>query len=190
VTIPNPLLLRKPLQSDASLLFSYVFGTSVVDTISWDGPSSFEEFREDWGQKVREAAAGIGHFFVILAQDGVTPAGACSLTRSESATRGEIGFWIAEAHQRCGLATLAVAQLVAHGFEVVGLHELVAEVFVGNVSSRKVLERNGFVLSETLVGNSQKRGELRDDWRFALTNPAKRDVVALRGASDHTGGSR
>ncbi len=156
--------LRPPVSSDADVLFPYVFQTSVVRNIQWDGPTDLDSFRTDWARKVQAARDGIGHFFVILS-DFAEPAGACSVS-VDSADQGEVGFWIGEPHQNAGLGTSALATLVSYSTHHLRLTKLIAEVFVGNDQSRRVLEKNGFSLVATHLAASTKLGRTMDDWRF------------------------
>jgi RimJ/RimL family protein N-acetyltransferase len=57
----------------------------------------------------------------------------------------EIGYGIAEGLRGCGLATEGVKALVALAFRDESVRCLRAETSVGNVPSRRVVEKNGFV---------------------------------------------
>ena len=48
------------------------------------------------------------------------------------------------------------------------LEKLEATVFVGNVASRRVFEKNGFLLEGTIRRAVKKRGRLVDEWLFGL----------------------
>jgi len=70
-------------------------------------------------------------------------------------TRGavEIGYAIAEEHQRRGYATEAVLALVAEAFEDPSIVTIAAMTYPGLVASIGVLRKTGFVLaSETAAG--------------------------------------
>ena len=60
-------------------------------------------------------------------------------------------------------------RLVTHfSFEYLNAIRVYATVFVGNVGSRRVLEKNGFSLDGTLRSNAFKRGEWLDEWFFSI----------------------
>ncbi|MEO6835277.1 MAG: GNAT family N-acetyltransferase [Candidatus Tumulicola sp.] len=76
---------------------------------------------------------------------GTEPLGWVSLRISErTPTTAEIGYSIVRAHRGRGIATEAVAALVAEGFRRARLRRMRAFCVPGNVSSRAVLRRNGF----------------------------------------------
>ena len=58
--------------------------------------------------------------------------------------QAEVGYMVREAHRRQGYATEAVQALVDWAFEA-GVETVWAETAVGNVASRRVLEKLGFV---------------------------------------------
>ena len=55
-----------------------------------------------------------------------------------------LGYWVGAAHGGRGLASRAVADIVAAAFGPLRLHRIQAGTLVHNVRSRRVLERNGF----------------------------------------------
>ncbi|MGE9808530.1 MULTISPECIES: GNAT family N-acetyltransferase [unclassified Janibacter] len=56
-----------------------------------------------------------------------------------------LGYWVSASHTRRGLATAAVEEVAAIAFGPLGLHRIQAETLLANGTSRRVLERNGFV---------------------------------------------
>ena len=56
----------------------------------------------------------------------------------------EIGYGIADSAQRRGHATEAVFALVRHAFEQPDVHTVYAETSVGNLASRRVVQKVGF----------------------------------------------
>jgi ribosomal-protein-alanine N-acetyltransferase len=55
-----------------------------------------------------------------------------------------VGYWVAQEAGGRGLAAAAVADMVAVGFELEGLHRLEAGTVPENLRSQSVLRRNGF----------------------------------------------
>jgi RimJ/RimL family protein N-acetyltransferase len=73
------------------------------------------------------------------------PLGWVSLRIAERTPRGaEIGYSVVRAHRGRGIATEAVAALVAEGFELAQLHQIRAYCVPENLASRAVLRRAGF----------------------------------------------
>jgi RimJ/RimL family protein N-acetyltransferase len=56
----------------------------------------------------------------------------------------EIGYWIGEPFWNKGIVTQAVQTMVAYLFEHTNIVRLFAPVFVHNMASARVLEKNGF----------------------------------------------
>ena len=56
--------------------------------------------------------------------------------------------------------------LARYAFDELGLAKLEATVFVGNVASRRIFEKNGFLLEGTIRRAVRKRGRFVDEWLF------------------------
>lgn len=163
---PSPSITLRPIQeADADALYPQLVGTSVTDTILWDGPESLEAYRARFAERAPLVARGEAHLFTICA-DGA-PIG-CIDARPESAIRGSMGLWVGPAHQGRGHGTRAVHLLARYAFGPLGLRKLEAMVFVGNHASRRIFEKNGFRLEGTIRRAAQKRGAFLDEWLLGL----------------------
>lgn len=130
--------------------------------------SPFEPVRPDSffateGQRDRiaqRAADGI-HQFAIL--DGDAIAGTLNLSniRGDGFQSGTIGYWVDRKHNGRGLATSAVAGVIAYAFGELGLHRLEAATLVDNVASQRVLEKNGF----ERIGLARRYLRINGEWR-------------------------
>jgi ribosomal-protein-alanine N-acetyltransferase len=65
----------------------------------------------------------------------------------DAAGEVEIGYGLAAPQRGRGLGTELVALLASWALAQPGVRQVVAEVLVGNLPSRKALERNGFVVT-------------------------------------------
>jgi RimJ/RimL family protein N-acetyltransferase len=88
----------------------------------------------------------------------------------------EVGVTLAPAHQGSGLATEALAAVIAHLFEERGLHRVYAQADDRNVAVHRLLERLGFRCEARLVEADWFKGEwttlrvyavLRREWGTA-----------------------
>jgi len=107
--------------------------------------------------------------FAIL--DGSRIAGALTLS---NLVRGplqsaNLGYWVAQADNRRGLATRAVAEAIEIAFGDLGLHRLEAGTQVDNLASRRVLEKNGFEPIGLARNYLYIAGEWRDHLLFQRT---------------------
>ncbi len=87
---------------------------------------------------------------------------------------GEVGWVIAPGHAGQGFATEAARALLHVGFELLGLHRIVARADARNAASVAVMRRLGMRVEAHLIENEWVKGEwtdeviaamLEDEWR-------------------------
>jgi ribosomal-protein-alanine N-acetyltransferase len=159
------ITLRPVRREDADLLYPFLIDTGVPDTLLWDGPTSLDEYRTSLATFADGTAAGERHHFAIV--EGERPIG-CIGVRPENDFRGDVGLWIGRDFHGRGVGTEAVRLAARYAFETLRLEKLEATVFVGNMPSRRVFEKNRFVLEGTIRRAVKKRGRLVDEWLFGL----------------------
>ncbi len=92
-----------------------------------------------------ECERGTMYAFAIVDERGEC-VGPCSLMAVDRAARvAELGYWIGVPYWGRGLATAGARQVLAFGFETLGLERIVADCLDHNTASRRVLEKLGFV---------------------------------------------
>lgn len=79
--------------------------------------------------------------------------GTCGFYRGFVGGTGEIGYVMRERFRGRGIMTTAVTLVVAHGFGVLGLDRIVADVAPDNAASIRLLERLGFHLEREVGGH-------------------------------------
>lgn len=148
----NPVTIRTLQADDAAALLRF-----ELDNRHWferhierrdAGFYSLEGVTQHIGMYLSGLANGTWHPLIIADADGQI-IGRANLKDIDLSTRsGEIGYRIAE--QRCGqgLATLAVNRLIDEARTTWGLARLVADVYVKNIGSAKVLQRAGFSIEQ------------------------------------------
>jgi ribosomal-protein-alanine N-acetyltransferase len=77
---------------------------------------------------------------------------------------GTIGYWVAGDRNGRGLATGAVADLLAYAFGELGLHRVEAATLVDNLSSQRVLVKNDF----ERIGLARRFLRINGRWRDFL----------------------
>jgi ribosomal-protein-alanine N-acetyltransferase len=81
---------------------------------------------------------------------------------------GEIGYWLSEVHWGKGIMSEAVAVMVEYAFTKTRWLRLFASIYQHNLSSMRVLEKNGFSREAIHRKAVMKGGELLDEHLFAL----------------------
>ncbi len=84
----------------------------------------------------------------------------------------EIGYFISEPYWNKGIASAAVNAIVQFGFDTLGMMRIQTGVFEYNPASQHVLEKCGFVKEGVFKKAVFKEGELWDEVRYAILNPA------------------
>lgn len=169
MTEAPPLVEIRPVRaSDADALYPQIAGTSVIDTLVWDGPPSLDGYREGLARSEAQVLAGLSHFFTIVVGDAGRAVGSIWLRPKGPSGRADVGLWVGADSQGLGYGTAAIGHAVRYGFGQLPIDRIEAYIFVGNVASRRAFEKNGFVLEQTLSGGAVKQGEPRDEWLLVL----------------------
>jgi len=80
----------------------------------------------------------------------------------------EIDYWVDPAARRRGVASDAVRAACRWGFTVLGLQLIEWRAEVGNLASRRVAEKTGFLIEATLRQRLVHRGQRVDAWVGSL----------------------
>jgi uncharacterized protein (DUF952 family)/RimJ/RimL family protein N-acetyltransferase len=178
------MLILRPVQAeDADHLFPMIYNSPVTDTLIWNGPESLDEYRQGLAKRAEFTARGESHSFTLVAIDDVDaetaiPIGSSAIDLEPGQPlRADLGLWIGLPHHGKGYGTLAVRWLVDYGFTRLGLEKIEASIYTGNLASRRIFEKNGFILEGTIRKATLKRGQWQDDWRVGLT---REDYVQVR----------
>jgi len=81
---------------------------------------------------------------------------------------GEIGYWLSEHHWGKGIMSYAVGLMVEYAFVQTHWLRLFACIYEHNLSSMRVLEKNGFKLEAIHRKAVMKEGKLLDEHLFAI----------------------
>jgi [ribosomal protein S5]-alanine N-acetyltransferase len=127
----------------AILAFELANRAYFAASISDRGDDFFEQFSERHSDLLAEQEAGICACYVLVAEDG-SIMGRFNLVDIKDAT-AELGYRVAESVAGRGVATATVRELCQVAAVRHGLRTLRAATAHGNVASRKVLTKAGFV---------------------------------------------
>jgi len=129
---------------------------------------------------LEEARSLIEKFdFGLIQQEGISWA---ITQKNDSTLIGTIGFWrLVKEHYRSeigyllnpefqgqGIMNEAFAPVLQYGFEKMHLHSIEAHVYPANISSVKVLKKNGFVMEAYFRENYFYDGEFTDTAVYSL----------------------
>jgi len=120
-----------------------------------------------------EAEEGTDYsFFIFLTEErkpvlvgGIT----LSNIRRRAAQFGTLGYWMGQQYAGNGLMSEAVGTVVPFVFDYLELHRIHAAFLPGNIASRRVLEKNGFVEEGYARNYLQIDGRWADHVLFGLT---------------------
>jgi len=115
------------------------FAASVSDR----GEEFFDQFTDRHSALLAEQEAGIGAFYVLVAEDG-SVLGRFNLYRFQDGT-AELGYRVAQHVAGRGVATATVLELCRLAAARHGLRTLRAATSRDNAASQKVLTKAGFV---------------------------------------------
>jgi len=149
----EPVTIRTLQNNDAEALLTF-----EMDNREWferhiDGRGaafySVQGVTEHIAAYLSDYAAGTWHPFIIVDAGGKIVGRANLKDINTSARSAEIGYRIAQNACGQGLATRAVRHLIKEAQSHWHLNQLVANVYVDNIGSAKVLERCGFLIEPT-----------------------------------------
>jgi len=86
----------------------------------------------------------------------------------------ELGYWLAEPFWGQGIISAAIRQAVDFAFQTYDIDRVFARPFSTNGGSRRVLEKNGFVLEGRFEKALVKDGELLDELIYAIRREAQK----------------
>ncbi|WP_367131357.1 GNAT family N-acetyltransferase [Saccharothrix sp. HUAS TT1] len=174
------LVLRPFTAADAPAFAAYRSDPDVARYQGWEAPFSLaraEEFVRDVGAADPNAPG----WYQYAVEVGGVLVGDVGVDLHENRRQAEIGYTLAAAHQGHGYATEAVRRVLAHLFEVRGLHRVSAECDARNARSARLLTRLGFRQEGHRVRSTWAKGEWTDDLLFGLLAEEWRAAGGERG---------
>jgi len=183
--------LRPIRAADAEAAYSLVKNEVVLATLAWDGPTDQEKLLNSYRQWEGEMKAGEKYHFAIEQIDQPGLIGCIDIRFPGYPLQVDIGYWLGEPFWNRGYMTDAIRLVCYFSFKYLDAARVSATVFVGNIGSRRALEKNGFSLDGTLRSHVYKRSKWLDGWFFTLLHtewepnrekfyPRHEDIVAAR----------
>lgn len=148
--ITQRLILRPWEDSDAESLYEYAKNPEVGPIAGWPAHKSVENSREI----IRNVLTAKETYAVCLKSDNKA-IGSVGLMNGDSSNldlqknEAEIGYWIGAPFWGQGFIPEAVTALIRHGFEKLNLDKIWCGYFNGNIKSKRVQEKCGFIYQYT-----------------------------------------
>lgn len=117
----------------------------------------------------QEAEEGTDYSFFIFENDALVGGITLSNIRRRAAQFVTLGYWMGQEHAGRGLMTRAVGLCLPFVFETLELHRIHAAFLPGNMASRRVLEKNGFIEEGFAEKYLQINGRWEDHVLMGLT---------------------
>ena len=144
------LILRPWSENDAEELYKYASDPEVGPPAGWLPHTSVENSREI----IRTVLSAPETYAVCLKTDG-KPIGSVGLHRNDIAEDDdeyELGYWIGKPFRGQGLIPEASRELIRYAFEDLGMARIWCGYYDGNIKSRRVQDKLGFVYHHTTEG--------------------------------------
>ena len=134
-----------------------------------------------------EAEGGTDFSFFVFLHDGKRDVLVGGITLSNVRRRAaqfvNLGYWMGQQYAGQGMMTEAVGASLPFVFETLDLHRVHAAFLPGNMASRRVLEKNGFVEEGFAEKYLQINGQWEDHVLFGLTRERHESWRYQAGAS-------
>ena len=164
------LILRPWCEDDAENLYKYASDPEVGPPAGWQPHTSVENSRE-----IIKNVLSKPEVYAVCQKDG-TPIGSIGLHLNGSTDMTdrddecELGYWIGKSFWGQGLIPEASAELLRRAFEDLGMRAVWCGHYDGNVKSRRVQEKLGFVYHHTTEGlEVSQMNEIRTGHVMLLT---------------------
>ena len=144
------LLLRKWTKTDADSLFRYASNPEVGPIAGWPPHKSVEESKDI----IKNVFNG-AECYAICEKENNIAIGAVELKlnghtdMTKRDVECELGYWLGQPFWGRGYMPEAARELLRHGFEELGMTTIWCGYYDGNVKSKRVQEKLGFVFHHT-----------------------------------------
>jgi len=174
------LILRPLIDSDAKSIYENI---NDLDVAKWmrsipypyklkDAKHNIKRSKERWKMKNKE----MYHFGIELRDEKKIIGGISINGINKKQKTATLGYWIGKKYHGKGYGTESLGEILKFGFIKLKLRRIEAEVFPGNPSSGKLLEKFGakqeglkrkssFCLADGKIKDTIIYGLLKEDWK-------------------------
>jgi RimJ/RimL family protein N-acetyltransferase len=160
-TPANSVLLREVADGDLPIFFVQQMDPTANHMAAFTAkdPTDREAFTAHWNRILADATVIIK----TILFDGQV---AGSVLSYEEGGKPEVSYWIGKDYWGRGIATLALAEFLAHGNKTRPIYARVAK---DNLGSRRVLQKCGFTIIDEARGFANARGAEIEELVLELT---------------------
>jgi ribosomal-protein-alanine N-acetyltransferase len=163
--------LRPTTAGDARIGFKLIHNNrDILKWLCWDGPKDRSKVEETfgirWPQEMRE---GSRYSFAIeeKGNSGVF-IGSIDARILRHPQQFEVGFWLGVPYWGKGYISEALSLICYFCFKHLGAAVITSSAFVGNMASRRIMEKNSFQFEGTLRRQIFKDDKWIDLWHLCL----------------------
>jgi RimJ/RimL family protein N-acetyltransferase len=154
----NLVKLRPIKASDAQVAYPMLKREELLTWFLWDGPKDEKELFNTYTKWEKEFGKTRDYRFAIerLTNPGII--GSIDLRFLEHERQANIAYWVGYQFWNNGYMTEALRLICGFGFYHLDIVRIYALIIKRNIGSRRVLDKNGFILYGTLRKHLLKRG--------------------------------
>ncbi|MBO6566560.1 MAG: GNAT family N-acetyltransferase [Pseudomonadales bacterium] len=166
------LLVRRYELADEQRLFNAARSSiaEIFEFLPWCHPDYAIEDSRAWLKSIlpnwRE---GTAYSFGIFDPDSKELLGGCGINQIDEHPIGNLGYWMATAHTRQGIASEASRALAKFGIEHLGLQRIEIIMSVENPGSKAVAESVGATYEGRLRNRLMLHGRPHDAYLYSIT---------------------
>ena len=149
------LILRPWCEDDAEDLYKYASDPEVGPPAGWPPHTSVENSRE-----IIKNVLSAPETYAVCQKGTCKPIGSIGLHRNDLAEQDdeyELGYWLGKPFWGQGLIPEASRELLRYAFEDLGMNRIWCGHYDGNIKSRRVQEKLGFVYHHMTEGLEVKQ---------------------------------
>ncbi|MEM9506329.1 MAG: GNAT family N-acetyltransferase [Cyanobacteria bacterium P01_E01_bin.35] len=163
------LWLRQTTEEDTEDVFAIFSNPNVTQFHDLDTFTRLDEAREVIKRRAKRFENRHGMRWGIVRKSNNALIGSCGFTWDREANAAEVGYELASQFWRQGIMSEALCAILRYGFEKRELKFVVAEIMLGNIASRRLLEKLGFQSHAILKERGFWKGKYHDLEQFILT---------------------
>jgi RimJ/RimL family protein N-acetyltransferase/protein tyrosine phosphatase (PTP) superfamily phosphohydrolase (DUF442 family) len=170
------LVLREFELGDLDACMAYTSDPEVVRWMEW-GPNTREETQDFLTRQTTRPAGEDRRSFelaIVLREENELIGGVGLRVRNPQSREGDIGYVLNRKWWNRGIVTEAAQKMLDFGFDLLGLHRLVATADTRNVGSLRVMEKIGMSSEGVFRQDQHLRGQWRDTAVCAILEEDRR----------------